>query len=63
MRYLLIAVLLAGCATPEQRADKMVARYGPICDRLGYNRTSDAWRDCVVKLDLEPNRVQQVRVQ
>jgi len=47
MRYAMIALLLAGCATPEQRADRIIAIYGPLCDRLGYEKNSDKWRDCV----------------
>jgi hypothetical protein len=54
MRYLLIAVLLAGCATPEQRADRMISRFGPICDKLGYEKDSDKWRDCVVSQSNAP---------
>ena len=48
MRYLLIAVLLAGCATPEQKADRMISRFGPVCDKLGYEKNTDKWRDCVL---------------
>ena len=56
---LIFAVLgLAGCAlTPEQQAaavkadvDRMIATYGPGCDRLGYKSGDDKWRDCVLRL-------------
>lgn len=47
MRYALLVVLLAGCATAEQQAENVVKVYGPYCDKLGYARDSDAWRDCV----------------
>lgn len=53
----LAAMMLAGCATPEQRAAAMqaeVARmmqiYGPACDRLGFAANSDQWRSCVLQL-------------
>ena len=54
-----LVVLLAGCATtPAERearsqreVDRMVEWYGPTCDKLGYKRDTDSWRDCVVKLD------------
>lgn len=50
MRYLLIAlILLAGCATPEQRAEKDIAKYAPYCEKLGYSQASDQWRDCIQK--------------
>lgn len=50
MRYLLIALLM-GCASPAERAANAIGQYGPYCDKLGYQRTSDQWRDCVAKLD------------
>jgi hypothetical protein len=56
---LLLLVLIGGCVvTPAERearmqreVDQMVYLYGPICDKLGYKRDSDPWRDCVLKLD------------
>lgn len=51
MRIVLIALLLAGCATPEQRAENAISEYGPYCDKMGYQRTANEWRDCVAKLD------------
>ncbi len=55
----LLIALLAGCATtPAEReartqreVDRMVQWYGPTCDKLGYKRDTDPWRDCIVKLD------------
>ncbi|TFW02989.1 hypothetical protein E4K72_13300 [Oxalobacteraceae bacterium OM1] len=51
------AALLTACATPEQRAashlsdvDQLVAEYGPACDKLGYARNSDPWRNCLLQL-------------
>ena len=45
MRYLLIlAVLLAGCATPEQRAEKDMARFGPYCEKMGYESQTEIGR-------------------
>lgn len=50
MRYLTLAiVLLAGCATPEQRADYLMEKFGPFCDKMGYERNTDAWRGCVTQ--------------
>ena len=52
-----LAALLAGCATPADRAaqmerevDEMIVVYGPACERLGFTRDSDAWRDCILRL-------------
>jgi hypothetical protein len=45
---LLMALLaLSGCVTAEQRAAHAIAEYGPYCDRLGHQRSTAAWRDCV----------------
>lgn len=50
--------LLAGCTTPQERAtrnqaevERMMAEYGPACERLGYAPNSDPWRSCVLKLN------------
>jgi hypothetical protein len=61
MRHLMTmcvaALVLAGCATPEQQAaekraevTRMMQIYGPACDRLGYAANSDQWRSCVLQL-------------
>jgi hypothetical protein len=49
--------LLAGCATEAELAaqkqgevDAMVRIYGPACERLGYQRDTDPWRDCILRL-------------
>lgn len=48
MRYmLLIGLLVAGCATPEQWAKQVIAEYGPYCEKLGYKKDTDAWRQCI----------------
>jgi hypothetical protein len=51
----LVHALLLGCATPtpEERADQVIARHGPFCDRLGYARGGDSWRNCVVQRERE----------
>lgn len=52
-----LVALLAGCATPAERAaqmqrevDEMIRVYGPACERLGFKGDTDAWRDCVLRL-------------
>lgn len=58
MRWLIVVCLaLAGCATPAERAARMEAEvtrmmqeYGPACERLGYQRDDDKWRDCILRL-------------
>jgi hypothetical protein len=66
MRKLIMiaAVLgLASCATPEQRAaqvqaevERMIAIYGPGCEKLGYKPNEDKWRDCVMRLSARDER-------
>lgn len=69
MRLLLICVLLAGCATPSEKAEKMTEKYGPVCDRLGYPSDTDKWRDCVLSqanahtMRQRAGQTQQVKVQ
>ncbi|TAK42675.1 MAG: hypothetical protein EPO27_16540 [Betaproteobacteria bacterium] len=53
-----LAAVLAGCATPAERAaqaereiDEMIQVYGPACERLGYRGGTDPWRDCVLRLN------------
>jgi len=54
---LLLITGLAACATPAERAaqmerevDEMIQIYGPACEKLGYARDTDKWRDCVLRL-------------
>ena len=47
VRYATLLLLLTGCATPEQWAGEVTAAYGPYCDKLGYQRDTDAWRQCI----------------
>ncbi|HJW25871.1 MAG TPA: hypothetical protein VJ576_13320 [Rhodocyclaceae bacterium] len=51
------ALVLAGCATPAEQAarmeremDRYVQVYGPACDKLGFKRDTDPWRNCVLGL-------------
>ncbi len=54
-------LLLTGCAsTPAERAaraqaemEQTIAVYGPACEKLGYQRDSDQWRDCVLRLSAQ----------
>jgi hypothetical protein len=51
------SVVVAGCASPEQRAARLQAEmehvmrvYGPACARLGYAANTDGWRNCLLQL-------------
>jgi hypothetical protein len=55
--------LLAGCATPAQRAvqmqaevDEMIVVYGPACEKLGYQGNTDPWRSCILGLNEQKTR-------
>lgn len=52
-----VILLLQGCATPEERAaraqaeaQEMMRVYGPACDKLGYAKDTDQWRQCVLHM-------------
>lgn len=54
---LTLCAALASCATQEERAlqqqrniDKMIAIYGPACEKLGFQNNSDVWRNCILQL-------------
>lgn len=54
---LLITALLLGCSTPEDRArhveaevENMITVFGPGCERLGYVKDTDPWRECILRL-------------
>ncbi|MBW8365810.1 MAG: hypothetical protein K0M39_14775 [Rhizobium sp.] len=42
------AIVLAGCATPQEKAAKSLERQGPYCTALGFKEGTTEWRDCVV---------------
>jgi hypothetical protein len=47
----LFAIALAGCATPtpEERAETMIARHAPLCERLGFATRSPMWAGCIME--------------
>jgi hypothetical protein len=47
MRYLILLVFLAGCATPAERAERHISSYGPYCEKLGHQPNTDPWRACI----------------
>ncbi len=60
LRYGLMILLfaaLAGCMTDAERiaaekadVDQMIKVYGPACEKLGYAKDTDPWRDCLLRL-------------
>jgi hypothetical protein len=56
MRLIMIALVcsLTACASPDQRAEQLAAdikeNYGPVCEKLGYEKDSEKYRDCMVSL-------------
>lgn len=54
------ALLLGGCASldpavqaarMEQEVERMIAVYGPGCEKLGYQKDTDPWRNCILRLN------------
>ena len=60
----MLAVLSTACVTPAQRAadaerqiEMAMNTFGPACDKLGFQRGTDPWRECVLKLyDTDQNQ-------
>ena len=57
------AAALTGCMTTAARAaqmqaeiDEMVVVYGPACEKLGFQASTDPWRNCVLGLSSQKNR-------
>ncbi len=53
----LLAASLLGCETPAERAarvkgevEDMIKVYGPGCEKLGYAKETDSWRECILHL-------------
>ncbi len=68
LMYLALTALLAGCTTQaeltaqaEREVAQMIKVYGPACEKLGYRRDSDPWRDCVLSLDAKESTLRYNR--
>jgi hypothetical protein len=55
--FILLAAMMAGCATPTEQAarasrevDRMMLVYGPACEKLGFRSNTDPWRNCIIGL-------------
>ena len=58
--FLCAITALTACTTPEQRAayhasevDDLVVEYGPACDKMGYPRGTDPWRNCILQFSVK----------
>lgn len=51
MRYAIVlaVLMLSGCITAEQRAEIALSRYGPFCDKLGFQRGTEPFATCVMQ--------------
>jgi len=63
MKLLALAgvLVLAGCASQEQRAEILISTFGPFCEKLGYERNTDAWRGCIASEGSNRGAVRVVR--
>ena len=43
-------VILAGCSTPQQRAERVVERFGATCTSMGYPAHTQPWADCIMAM-------------
>lgn len=53
---LLLLATLSGCMTPADRiaaaqaeVGEMLKLYGPACDKMGFTKDTDPWRDCILR--------------
>ena len=53
----LLIVLLSGCMTTDERAARvqadvevMIKVYGPGCEKLGFTKDTEQWRQCIMNL-------------
>ena len=45
----------------KKQAEKIIATHAPLCDKLGYARDSDGWRNCVLQGYAAAQREEQER--
>jgi hypothetical protein len=51
MRYLMLVVMLGGCSAIQDVKDDMrIDRYTRTCEKLGYAKDSEEFRDCLTKM-------------
>jgi len=57
---------LVACGTPQERAAyredpvlAMAPEYGPLCEKAGLARGSDAWRSCIARSSARNDLAQQ----
>lgn len=51
---LILCGILCACATPEEKAAKLVKAHAPVCEALGYKKDTDAFRECILKRITRP---------
>ena len=45
---IMFCLLLSGCASP---IDRMIARQGPSCEKLGFKPATESWANCVIQME------------
>jgi len=58
--WMLILVLAACAATPEQKAAEAIARQGGYCEHLGYKKGTDGWRQCIMERERQRDAGSQI---
>lgn len=56
MVFAAVTVLLGACATPQERTafrenpvQALAPIYGPACDKRGYAKDTEQWRNCILR--------------
>lgn len=50
MRILIVLLLLQGCALHEQMISDRISAKGPTCEKLGFQKDTDPYRQCQIQL-------------
>ena len=66
--FLLLIASVSACTTVAQRSARMESEvgqmiqiYAPACEKLGFKKDTDPWRDCILRLDAKDNLERFVR--
>jgi hypothetical protein len=50
VRILIVLLLLQGCALHEQMIADRISAKGPTCEKLGFQKDTDPYRQCQIQL-------------
>lgn len=48
-KALVLVVLLAGCVSAEQRAERDLSRFKPYCEKIGFKEGTESFSNCIAQ--------------